>query len=150
MKTYARILNNMAIDVTTSDPSENFHPDVASQFIEVPEGTVNGAIYTDGTWSNPVSNIPSGEAQTRIKVSPVEFKLLFSAEERVAIKLSDDPLVQDFFELVENQRIVNAADASRGLIDLSLQSTKEALAYLEMRTLIKVGRAATILNGLPL
>ncbi len=83
-----------------------------------------------------------------IKVSPVEFKLLFSAQERVAIKQSNDPLVQDFFELVENQRIVNAADAGRGLIDLGLQSTQVALGYLEGVKLIGEGRATQILTGI--
>lgn len=63
------------------------------------------------------------------KVSPVEFKLLFTPQERVAIKNSEDEMVKDFFDLVENQRLVNAADPTRGLIDFGLQSTRDAVAY---------------------
>lgn len=74
-----------------------------------------------------------------VKVSPVEFKLLFTAPERVAIKASADPIVQDFFEIVNDPRLT--------FVDLGLQSTHDALAYLEGIGLIAEGRAAVILAG---
>ncbi len=73
------------------------------------------------------------------KVSPVEFKLLFTAQERVAIKASTDPIVQDFFSIVEDPRLT--------VVDLALRSTQDALAYLEMLELIAAGRKAEILTG---
>lgn len=81
------------------------------------------------------------------KLSPVEFKLLFTAEERIAIKTSDSPVVKDFFELVENQRIVNAADQSRGLIDFGLQSTQKALHYMQSIGLLTADRVNEIISG---
>lgn len=53
MKTYARIIEGVVIDVTTGDPKELFHPDVAVQFVEVPAGTVNGATFLNGKFANP-------------------------------------------------------------------------------------------------
>lgn len=149
MTTYARNINGMAVDVTAADPAELFHHDLAKQFVEVPDYVKNGATYSDGKWTNAiVTEVPlDGQPIATKKVTPVEFKLLFTGTERVAIKKSTDPLVQDFFELVENQRIVNAADANRGTIDLGLQSTQEALGYLELKGLIGAGRAVQIMMG---
>lgn len=87
----------------------------------------------DGTFLPPVAVTPE------IKVSPVEFKLLFTASERVAIKASADPIVKDFFEIVNDPRLTH--------VNLSLQSTKDALAYLTALTILAAGRSATILAG---
>ncbi len=73
------------------------------------------------------------------KVSPVQFKLLFTVSERVAIKTSEDPIVKDFFEIVNDPRLT--------FVDLALESTKQALAYLHSKNLIGEGRAAQILTG---
>ena len=76
-----------------------------------------------------------------VQVSPVEFKLLFTSPERVAIKAAraTDPFVADFFEIVEDPRLTH--------VDLGLQSTKQALAYLASKSLIADERQAEILKG---
>ena len=74
------------------------------------------------------------------QISPVEFKLLFTVFERVAIKASTDPVVQDFFEIVNDPRLTH--------VDLGLQSTKDALAYLTSKGLIAAERQAAILTGI--
>lgn len=81
------------------------------------------------------------------KVPPIEFKLLFSAPERVAIKTSTDPVIMDFYELVEQQREVNTRDPDRGLIDLSLQSTRDALGYMVTKEILTAARMEAILSG---
>lgn len=53
-RTYARNVNNIAVDVVTDDPSTLFHPDIACQFIVVPDGTLTGAIYVNNEWTNPL------------------------------------------------------------------------------------------------
>lgn len=150
---HARIVNGTAVDVRTESPEGFFHPDIAAQFVEVPDEVENGWTLNDGVWSAPPAPEPVPEPMPMPmpteapKVSPVEFKLLFTAQERVAIKQSGDPIIQDFFELVENQRIVNAADPNRGLIDLGLQSTKDAIGYLQSNQFLTADRAAEILAG---
>lgn len=75
------------------------------------------------------------------KVSPVEFKLLFTAPERVAIKAAraTDTVIDDFFDIVEDVRLTH--------VDLGLKSTQDALSYLEGLGLIAAGRKAEILTG---
>ena len=72
-------------------------------------------------------------------VSPVEFKLLFTAQERVAIKSSTNPIVQDFFEIVNDPRLT--------MVNLSLKSTQDAVGYLAWNDLIEEERIAEILSG---
>ncbi|MCX7206541.1 MAG: hypothetical protein NT086_11260 [Proteobacteria bacterium] len=76
-----------------------------------------------------------------LTLSPIEFKLLFHPNERVAIKQlrATDPMVEDFMSIVEDPRITH--------IDLSLQSTRYALAYLEEKGLITATRLQQILTG---
>lgn len=75
------------------------------------------------------------------KVSPVEFKLLFTAMERVAIKAAraEDPVIDDFYDIVEDPRLT--------FVDLGLQSTQEALGYLESKGLLTEERRLQILTG---
>lgn len=80
-------------------------------------------------------------ASKNTKVSPVEFKLLFTAMERVAIKTarSTDPVIDDFFDIVEDPRLT--------YVDLALQSTKDAIGYLKSKNLLTADRATAILAG---
>lgn len=81
------------------------------------------------------------EASTITQVSPIEFKLLFTSQERVAIKAAReaDPHVNDFFELVEDPRLTH--------VDLSLMSTRAALRHLVTQDLLTEARMAEILVG---
>lgn len=75
------------------------------------------------------------------KVSPVQFKLLFAPAERVAIAVAKaaDPVLQDFFSIVDDPRLT--------FVDLGLQSTKDAVAYLVGKKLITQARSVEILDG---
>lgn len=75
------------------------------------------------------------------QVSPVEFKLLFTAAERVAIKAARaaTPVIDDFFSIIEDPRLTH--------VNLGLQSTRDALAYLETEGLITTERRGQILAG---
>lgn len=74
-------------------------------------------------------------------VSPVEFKLLFTSQERVAIKAAreSDPVIDDFYDIVEDPRLTH--------VDLGLKSTKDALAYMVVVGLIAAERQGEILAG---
>lgn len=75
------------------------------------------------------------------KVSPVEFKMLFTSVERVAIRTArtTDPTVDDFFDLVEDPRLT--------YVDLALPSVQGALHYLAAAQLIADARIPEILSG---
>lgn len=139
----ARIVNDVAVDVVAGDPTEFFHPDLASQFEPVPADVESGWSRDQaGKWTAPSPIEPLVEpVATAPKVSPVEFKLLFTAAERVAIKgaRAADPMIEDFFDIVEDPRLTH--------VDLGLQSTQDALAYLEAKGLITTSRWQEILAG---
>lgn len=141
----AWVENNRIRDIAAGNPADLFHPDIAALYdTDVPDTAVNGAELVDGEWVNPAPAEPPAPAPVPAaapKVSPVEFKLLFTAPERVAIKASTDPIVQDFFSIVEDPRLT--------VVDLGLQSTQDALSYLEALSLIAEGRKDEILTGVP-
>lgn len=143
---FARIVNYQAVDVRSESPEGFFHPDIAAQFVEVPDDVQDGWTLDDGVWSAPAvadpvlepTPTPAPEAK---KVSPVEFKLLFSAPERVAIKAAraSDPILEDFYEIVEDPRLTH--------VDLGLASTQAAIGYLQSKGLLTAERAAQVLAG---
>jgi hypothetical protein len=52
MTTYARIVGSAATDITTTDPAQKNHPDLAATFVVVPDGTQNGWLRrSDGTFA---------------------------------------------------------------------------------------------------
>ena len=143
MKT-AWIENAVVRDTCTGNPESIFHPDIARHYdTPVPDEAQNGDPYVDGVWSAKPAPTPpeptEAPAPVPPKVSPIEFKLLFTAPERVAIKASADAIVQDFFSIVEDPRLTH--------VDLALSSTQDALEYLTMVGLIGAGRKAQILTG---
>lgn len=140
---YAWLQAQTIRDICPGNPAESYHPDIAALYdTEVPDEAQNGDSYVDGVWiAKPIPEYvaPTPAAPIPPKVSPVEFKLLFTAQERVAIKTSADAIVQDFFELVNDPRLTH--------VDLALQSTQAALAYLTALGILADGRAAQIITG---
>lgn len=140
MTNYARVINNTAVDVST-DPTNQFHPDIAAQFEPVPDDVKQGWVRIDGVWSAPAPTPQPEPMPTYPKVSPVEFLLLFTSAERVAIRAvrPDDPVIDDFFDLVEDTRFA--------YVDLGLPSVQGALHYLAASQLITDARREEILTG---
>lgn len=141
---YARIINNQAIDVRTSSPEGFFTPDIAAQFERVPYEVENGWTLADGKWTAPVIAEPGPAPEPVIsyaKVSPIEFKLLFTSSERVAIKASraTDLAIDDFYDIVEDPRLT--------FVDLGLNSTQQALQYMAAQSLIAPERIEQILSN---
>lgn len=144
----AWIENERIRDIAHGSPDELFHPDIAKLYdTEVPDDAANGDGWINGQLVKPELPAPVEPVEPPApepvypKVSPVEFKLLFTSAERVAIKTARaaDPVIEDFYDIVEDPRLTH--------VDLGLQSTQDALAYLEGLGLIAVGRKAEILSG---
>ena len=144
MTNFARVINDVAVDVS-STPAEQFHPSIAEQFEPVPDEVQAGWVRNeDGEWEAPAPTPepePEPTPSEAAKVSPVEFKLLFTSAERVAIKAAraTDPVIDDFFEIVEDPRLTH--------VDLGLKSTRDAIGYLAAQNLITAERATEILAG---
>lgn len=142
MTNFARIINDVAVDVS-SNPAEQFHPSIATEFVEVPATVQPGWRLVDREWvaPEPVEAMPAA-AVGNLTPTPPEFLLLFTFAERVAIRAarSTDPVVDDLLMMVEDPRLT--------MVDLRLQSTRDAVAYLADQGLIPAERQAPILAGL--
>lgn len=143
---YAWIESDRIRDIAPGNPADLYHPDIAALYdTEVPDDAANGDGWVNGQLVKPEPPAPTPEPEpvppAPPKVSPVEFKLLFTSPERIAIKAerATDPVIDDFFDIVDDPRLT--------FVDLGLQSTQDALAYLEAKGLIAPGRAAEILAG---
>lgn len=141
---YARILNHTAVDVRTESPEGCFTPNIVAEFVEVPDEVQDGWSNESGTWSAPAAPDPVEPTPATVvppTVSPIEFMLLFTTQERVAIKTAraGDPIIEDFMSIVEDPRLTG--------VNLALQSTQDALGYLAAESLIGADRPAEILKG---
>ncbi|MEP3113022.1 hypothetical protein [Nisaea sp.] len=148
---YAWVQNNCIRDIAPGDPAELYHSDIAALYSTQVAGSVErGAKMVEGEWTNPPAPVftpPSPVTPPAPVVSPVEFKLLFTSAERIAIKAfragtapeteAARAVIDDWYEIVEDLRLTE--------VDLGLSDTIEGVNYLETLGLIGVGRAAEIL-----
>jgi len=137
---FARVINDIAVDVS-ADPANSFHPTLVSAFEAVPDEVQVGWVRTAGVWAAPTQVVPPAPAVVYPTVSPIEFKLLFTAPERIAIYAAkaSNPVVADILSLVDDQRLTG--------VNLNLQSTLDTLNYLASVGLIAPTRVAEIRSG---
>lgn len=140
----AWIENDTILDICTGNPLDLYHPDIAKRYdTDVPDDAANGDGWVDGELVKPEIVIPEPitPEPNYPKVSPVEFKLLFTSQERVAIReaRASDAVIDDFYDIVEDSRLTH--------VDLGLKSTQDALDYMVSKGLISDERKAEILTG---
>lgn len=154
MQKYARIIDNVAVDVVAGDPAALYHPAVAGQFVPVPAEVVSGWVCDpqSGEWSAPEQpQEPAPPATRRLQVSPPTFKLLFTSPERIAIRTArayagDDPaqlqvkaVLDDWFEIVDDPRLT--------FVDLALPATIAGVQFLVTLGILTQARCDEILSG---
>ena len=145
---YAWIENNKIRDLVDVDPFSIFHKDVAINYNTQVEDTVeDNAELVDGVWVNPVvavadpNFVPEPTPKVYPKVSAIEFKMLFTVQERIAIKAAKvtDEILQDDFEILEDPRLES--------VDFGLQSVRDLIDYMVPLALITAARAEEIKDG---
>ena len=143
---FAWIENNKVRDVCHGTPADCYHPDVAVFYdTQVPDDAANGDGWVNGELikPEPPAPLPPVEPPAPVppKVSPVEFMLLFTSPERVALKAarSTDPVIDDWMDIVQDPRLTH--------VDLALQSTQDALSYLVSVNILTTERRDQILTG---
>lgn len=142
---YAWIENDLIRDVCNSDPFALFYSDIAVLYsTEVPDNAENGDTFSNGVLSKKeiqVQPIVTPEIQTPDypKVDVITYKMLFTSAERIATKASNDPVIIDLQELMNDPRTVN--------VNLSLKSVQDALDYMTYLGILAPGRKAEILTG---
>lgn len=137
-----RIVEGLVVELCAGNPAELFHPEIAALFSPVPDDVTVGSLRLgDGSWQIAGPAPQPEAAQSAPKVSPVEFKLLFTPQERVAMRAAraTDPVIADFFDVIDDPRLT--------YVDLGLQSTQDAIAYLVGSSYLTGERGAEVLAG---
>ncbi len=136
----AWIENNIIRDIAHTNPDEIYHPDIAILYdTDVPDEAANGDTFIDGVLTKPVIAVPTEPVATKTTtLSPIAFKLRFTAQERVAIYQSTDLIVKDFISLLDDVRLKE--------VDLTLQANIDAIDYLIFLDLIDATRKDEILS----
>ena len=139
---YARIINGIAVDVRTESPDGYFTPEIAAEFVEIPDNVKDHWILTGTEWAAPVIPEPVVVEPLIPIISPVEFKLLFTPQERLAIKAeqANDAILDDLFSMLDDPRLKE--------INLNLESNKAVMEYLQSKELITAQRKAEIMTGI--
>lgn len=148
MTNYARIIDGLAVDVST-DPANCFHPLLAVEFVEVPDEVTHGWRLNGDAWQAPSGGapvIPEAPPQVgNLAPTPPEFLLLLTLPERVAIRAAGptDKVIEDILKMVDDPRVT--------FIDLTNPGVVEAINYLSTTEppLLTTERAARVLKGLP-
>lgn len=152
MTTYARIVGGCAVDITTGNPADLFHADVAKEFVVVPNGTAQGDRFDGHTWAKAADPVPHPAPVVLPILTPMTFYLAFKPAERIAIKASSDPVVKEFWDTYQR------AENTNTMIDPNLVSVQEGIAYLAQGPgdtppgpgiLTNKSRLAEILAGIP-
>jgi len=123
MSKQARIVNSIAVDVVIGDPSEFFHPDIAKDFVPVPDKVEKGWIKTGTSWNAPIDPESVAPVVTYPKIGPIHFQMLFTPLETVAADelKATDKVLASFWKLVD--------DVRTDTIDLNLISVQNAIEY---------------------
>lgn len=154
---FARIINRVAIDVIDGVPAELFHPDVAVDFVEVPDVVVVGAQLVDGVWIEPDTAPPPPEPAKQMAI--IDFLRLFRAEELVGFnRLQKDVAglgAADYADpekaaLVGFEVFLTHYQALRaGLIELNHAETIQGLSLLVPLGVLTAERLQQVLAGDP-
>jgi len=83
MANFARIINNVAVDVSEK-PASYFHATLVKEFVAVPAQVRAGWQIIDGTWSAPLEAVVP-KVTSFPTIGPNEFYFLWSMAEQVAI-----------------------------------------------------------------
>lgn len=140
MTNFARVINNIAVDVS-ADPQNSFHQDIAAQFEPVPDEVKPGWVRTGDQWTPPAPQPEPEPSPVYPQVTRVQFKMLFTSAERIAIKTAraTDAVLDDFYELLEDPQLT--------YVDLNSQSNQDAVNYLASKGYITPERIPEILSG---
>ncbi len=138
---FAWIEDGKVRDVCPGDPASSYTPDIAAHYTaQVPDDAGNGDGWDGATLTPMVRPKPLPPAPPPpVVLSRVQFKLLLTPAERIAVRKSTDPGVQDWYEILQDPQF-------EGVV-LGGGATERAMAYLEAQGILTAGRKAAILAG---
>lgn len=144
---YARIINGTAVDVRVESPEGFYTPNIAAEFEVVPDTVENGWTLVDEEWTAPPVPPEPEPVEPQVtcpQLTPLEFKMCFTVQERIAIKAmkESDPILQDAYDILDDPRLKT--------VDLGLASNRGLIDYLVALNCITSERAGQIKQGIQL
>ena len=148
-----RVVLDVAEAASLGELSTRYHPTLAAEFISAPAEVVPGSILSAGEWSHPEPAAPASPepAPRLLQISPPTFKMLFTPQERLAIRAArsyagDDEqaltvraVVEDWYEIIDDPRL--------SYVDLILSQTQAGIGFLVTAGIITQERCDEILTG---
>jgi hypothetical protein len=144
MTNMALVVGGVAVNVCDSTVlAESFHPEIAAQFVDVPDDVAVGWIETGGTWAAPPTPPPPPGPPTTMVIDVPTFFMRFTPQEESAIRASTDPIVIVFLRRIDDVRTTR--------VNLALEAVQQGVGYLSTTTppLIASDRVAQILAPEP-
>ena len=143
MSKFAWVINGTIKDVCQGDPASSYTPDVAAHYsAQVPDNARNGDGW-DGSTLTPATPPGAAVATTSKVLSRVQFMLLFTPAERVAIRTkvadtnSPDAVLNDWWAILNDPQLEG--------VDLHGAACAASLSYLVSVNLLTTQRRAAIL-----
>lgn len=145
MPKYAQIVNGNVIQVVEQNPADIFHPDIAVNFVEVPDEVETYYLYDDQTDTfspppPPLNVAPPTVAETPTIVDAIGFLDLFTMQEELAIRqarAAGDLVVESFMDRLDKAQRIHLDDPR----------VIAGVDYLVTATLITAERRDEILAG---
>lgn len=149
MSTFARIIDDIAVDVCRVSPDQAFCEALALQFVAVPDEVVPGSRrsldeFGDVIWTAPVvvAPVPPPPPHYGRIITRLAFLKRFTDAEAVAIDLASIGGTVQSAMLRRAQAKISAAEE----IQLDNTDTRDGVLALETAGLLATGRAAEILD----
>lgn len=130
---YLLIKNGIVVNAIEADANDIEHLIGYDDIIANANTAGPGWLYQDGIFTQPD---PNSYKQPIFSLSQLSFLRKFTAEERIAIRTSIDPIIIDFLHLLNIAQDINLSDPD----------TVAGVNYLESIGLLDTGRATTILT----
>lgn len=159
---FARIIENVAVDVVDADPADLFHPLIAAEFVQVPDEVVPGSILVDGAWTAPPAIEEPAPVRVPVQMAVIDFLRLFTTDELAgfnALRKACQALAPaDYLAAAEGDQqkaalvgfevFLTFYDALRaGLIELNHPETIQGLSLLVPLDVLTPARLAQVLAG---
>jgi len=155
---YARIINSIAVDTRVDSPEAYFTPNIAAEFVQVPDTVQDGWIQTGSDWAAPPPPPPyvpppyvPPPAPPEIRhITRLAFRNRFTSAEKVTLEIAslDTPAAT----MAQRQqaaglRVALKDQENASYIDLDNAATRAGVQMLEAAGLMAAGRALEVLDA---
>ena len=130
MSKYARIVDKTVVEIFSSPDgftiTECFHADIVEQFSPCSDAvTIGSTVDSKGSWVIAPAAIVAAEPEQMLpQLTPMALYMAFTPAERIAIKTSNDVIVQEFWAMYQLSVQLDKAT------DPNLASVRDIIAYL--------------------